>query len=307
MENKDAIVELKHGKTLFPIGIYHQEINTLLLHWHPHFEISYVEKGEVEINVNLEKYKVYAGDIIIVPCKALHSAEANKNTIVKMHTIVFTIDLLQSGRHDVTEPLYLTPLKNNEITFPVVIRKEDNCYDEVKNVFFDIIKCVDGKADMYELLTKSKLYYLLYVLFNTFKSNLKSEDMEEGEWERTKKIIEYIDNNYNRELTVEEVAKTFNLSTSYFCRKFKKNVGKTFIQFLNFKRIEKATLLLTKSDKSITEISYLVGFQDLSYFIRVFKKYKLASPTNYRKLINSQNSTNYNKNNTRYIEKNDIK
>ncbi len=307
MNNKDAIVELKHGKTLFPIGVYHQEVSTLLLHWHPHFEISYVENGEVMLNVNLEKYKACTGDIIVIPCKALHSAEANKNTIAKMHTVVFTIDMLQSVRHDVTEPMYLAPLKSNEVTFPVVISKNDACYEEIKNVFFDITKCVDKKDDMYELLTKSKLYYLLYILFTTFKSNRKIDEAEEVIWERTKKIIEYIDDNYNKQMTVEEIANKFNLSTSYFCRSFKKSVGKTFIQFINFKRVEKATILLAKSNKSITEIAYLVGFQDLSYFIRVFQKYKLTSPTNYRKLIHGQNNATNNENNARYVEKNDIK
>lgn len=73
------------------------------------------------------------------------------------------------------------------------------------------------------------------------------------------------------------------MSPKYFCRIFRTVIHRTPIDYLNYYRIEKACYLLETEDLSITEVAYHCGFNDSSYFIRCFKKYKQITPTKYLK------------------------
>ena len=97
-------------------------------------------------------------------------------------------------------------------------------------------------------------------------------------------VLEYIDKHYSEALTLPELSKILNINEYYFCRLFKKMVNTSFVQYLNFVRVCKAEKMLLSTDKSISEISYETGFSSVSYFNRTFKKYKLSTPGNYRKI-----------------------
>lgn len=87
----------------------------------------------------------------------------------------------------------------------------------------------------------------------------------------------------NEQMTLGEIGELLNLNESYFCRLFKKATGSTFTEYLNFVRICKAEHMI-KNGASISESAYGVGFSSLSYFNRVFKKYKFCSPSDYKKI-----------------------
>lgn len=104
-----------------------------------------------------------------------------------------------------------------------------------------------------------------------------------------KDVYKYIENNYTRKLCLDEIAKRGRLSKYHFCRVFKTLTGKTFLEYVNNIRIEKAKELLRKSLFSITDICFKVGFADISNFNRTFKKIAGMAPTKYRK-IHTQDS-----------------
>ena len=94
--------------------------------------------------------------------------------------------------------------------------------------------------------------------------------------------LEYVNRNYSEEITLEAVSLMLGFDQSYFCRIFKMATGATFTEYLNFVRICKAEKMLSHTDSSILEISETVGFSSVSYFNRVFKKYRNCSPRSYR-------------------------
>ena len=97
------------------------------------------------------------------------------------------------------------------------------------------------------------------------------------------KIFDYINKNlYSKDLKAETVAKAFFVNTCYFSVRFKKNLNVSFKEYLNYERIKKATKLLDDTDLLIKEIADAVGFSDALYFGKVFKKYRLVSPQEYR-------------------------
>ena len=109
-----------------------------------------------------------------------------------------------------------------------------------------------------------------------------NQDFDKDKTKLFKKVTEYIDNNIQEELNLESVANNFNLSPYYFSRSFKESMGCNLIDYINIVRIKKAKDLLKKSEMSIKEIGYTVGYSDPNYFSKVFKKYEGYSLKEYK-------------------------
>ncbi len=97
-----------------------------------------------------------------------------------------------------------------------------------------------------------------------------------------KSAIRYITKNFNKPITLEEVAINVHLSPSYFSSLFKKSTGSSFKEYLNMIRVEESKRLLSNTDYSIIDISVATGFESQSYFTKVFRKYTNQTPKQFR-------------------------
>ena len=97
----------------------------------------------------------------------------------------------------------------------------------------------------------------------------------------TKKICVYIQQNYKKNISTKQIAKQFNVQDLYLSRQFKKHMKMSVTQFIQLKRIAEAKRLLKLNKYSIKEVAKLVGFDDVQYFIKVFKNHELISPNKY--------------------------
>ncbi|MDP9080170.1 MAG: AraC family transcriptional regulator [Bacteroidota bacterium] len=104
---------------------------------------------------------------------------------------------------------------------------------------------------------------------------------------RIEKVFEFLFNNYERAITLTEVAKIANMPATSFSRFFKKRTGKTFVESLNEIRLGHASRMLADTDFNITTIAYRCGFNNISNFNRIFKLKKLCVPKVFRETYNS--------------------
>lgn len=100
--------------------------------------------------------------------------------------------------------------------------------------------------------------------------------------------VSYIDHNYTEQFTLDEIARHNNVSKFHFARRFKMATGYSFKEYLNHKRVKEAKALIRNNGVSIAEACYAVGFNDLSYFGRVFKRIEGRTPSDYRRQWKSQ-------------------
>ena len=100
--------------------------------------------------------------------------------------------------------------------------------------------------------------------------------------ESIKKAVRYISRNYALSICLEDVSRYVNLSPSYFSGLFKQCTGFSFKEYLNLVRIEESKRLLANTDYSIVDIAVATGFQDQSYFSKVFKRHVGVTPKQYR-------------------------
>jgi AraC-like DNA-binding protein len=106
------------------------------------------------------------------------------------------------------------------------------------------------------------------------------------ETHRLNAAINWVDVHFNKPIQLNQVAELASLTEHAFCRAFKRATGKTFLQYLNDKRVHEAAQLLIETNRQITDIAYDVGFTNISSFNRYFKKVKQHSPSDFRRSFN---------------------
>ncbi len=133
-----------------------------------------------------------------------------------------------------------------------------------------------------------ELFSLLYDL-SISKNNIMLSDPghlcddNSSQGDRIEKIFAYLNNNYFRDISLKDIAKMFGMSGSSFARIIKKWTGMTFVNILNEVRVAHATKMLINSTSTISEIAYQCGFNNLSYFNKIFKEKRSVSPKQYRR------------------------
>ncbi len=105
---------------------------------------------------------------------------------------------------------------------------------------------------------------------------------------RLNRSITYIDSNYADNISLDDLAKEIGLSRFHTSRMFKNATGHTFKEYLNMRRLKAAKKLMRTPELNISQVCYSVGFNDVSYFSRIFKKYEGMNPSTYRKQLNAE-------------------
>jgi len=141
------------------------------------------------------------------------------------------------------------------------------------------------RNDYLQKVMEVKDYSELHDWF-TVKITDACQNVESKKEEQTNDIVSkakfYITDHYNKDISLDDVSRSVNISPYYFSKLFKDETGENFIEFLTNIRMEKAKELLNHSDYSIKEICILVGYSDPNYFSRIFKKNMGNTPTEYR-------------------------
>jgi len=149
-----------------------------------------------------------------------------------------------------------------------------------KEESFDIEKVITEilNADAHRILETSKRAIL--ALFGNAK--VTHEQIIHND--SINKAIDFINQNYNQEISLAQISAIFNFNPYYFSKLFKKYTGVSYKTYLTKLRIQKACELLKNSSKSIKEIAFMVGFSDPNYFIKAFKKFVGVTPSFFRNM-----------------------
>ncbi len=275
--------ELKQrGTEDFPIEYHYIDKNhtryEMSAHWHSEVEIIRVLDGELEVRLNDKKYAAHAGDVIFVNPEIIHGATPKG---CEYECLIFHIDFLNSATNSCR--FFIESVLNNEY----VIQDFNPCGqskigDEVENV----INAMKNKSSGYKFKVIGSLYELLgAIVDNHLYKPINGHSVINGDKNipKLKKILTYLRQNYDKQLTLTEMAQAAGMSPKYFCYFFKGMTGKTPGEYIRSFRIEKASQKLLNTDASVTEVAFSCGFNDLSYFIKTFKSIKNISPAKYRK------------------------
>lgn len=271
---------IHHGTEDFPIALYQIGENhpryEMAHHWHSQIEIIRVTEGKLDIKLNNNQYTAVAGDIIFINPETVHGAMP-ENCFYEC--IVCSLDFLCNTGSELD--YFIDHIINGEYMIKEHIPSGKKEFDDLINKLFDTMKNTSSGQ-------RFKVLGLLYMMFGAIMDNsLYTSEINSIHSNKSvvklKNVLAYIRGNYDKPLSLEDMADAAGMSPKYFCHFFKTMTTKTPVEYLNSYRIEKASRSLLNSDASVTKIAFACGFNDLSYFIKTFKAIKGVSPSKFRK------------------------
>ncbi|MEQ7051276.1 helix-turn-helix domain-containing protein [Paenibacillus alvei] len=262
-------------------------------HTHDYIQIWYVVRGEFKHSINHRTYNMVKGNIFVIPPYAVHRVEMIPDQGMEVigceflpHFINERFEQLEwSGECFDFSYLEQFLIDEKHVTPKVALTGETDM--EVGRLLTEMLEEYRGAKRFYELVLKANLLKLLSVIIREY-SKLADKPSEEDERvekyrELMKAVMDYIHEHFAEELRLERLCRQFNISKTYFCYLFKRFTGKTFNDYLIDLRVSKAAHWLVATDKSVTEICFGTGFNDLAYFSRMFKRHTGMSPSKYKK------------------------
>ena len=279
---------------VFPVKIKRREIYgqgaIFESHWHEQFQILYFELGEAVIYCNSRVVEIQADDLVILNSNDIHYGETPCQHLI-YYIVKVDFSFLFSNQIDLCQAKYMSPLIQNKIYFQNHITQDSELLKYVQQIIEEYTQQSFG----YELAVKASIYNILVALLRHYGHNIinKPSLEQRRNIQYLKKVLEYVEQHYNDDISLIQLASLANMSNQYFCRIFKSITGKRPMEYINYLRINKAVSLLLDSDLNISEIALTVGFDDSNYFSRLFKKYKKISPSEMRK---DNNYLKYSKN-----------
>ena len=272
-----------HGTKDDPFSTYHIKNAgrsfQIPVHWHDELEIIYVKGGFLTVSISGESYIGKPGDAFVVSPGNLHLMGSDTGT-VDYYTFLFPLKNLSFRADDLFEEKLLEPLNSGHL----MINPRIN--DTAKELCEQLIEVHESKNQESESqLTaqiKTKIILLQFIL-EMWKKGFIIENDTNGRNTVEKEMVSYIQQNYTGKISLKEFGEQFHLSEKYISRYFKEHFHITLSQYITHLRLEHAKQLLQDTDIPVTEIAMQSGYQNVSYFIRTFKKAYGVSPLKYRK------------------------
>ncbi len=269
----------QRGTADFPLEYHHVSPShpqyNMALHWHVEFEFIRILKGSFKIIIDDQTFFVPAGSFIFIPAGALHEGIPYD---CEYECIVFDMNMLMNKNDSCCK--LIRKITDHEVEIQYV---HYGSYSDLHQIVWTLFDAMSSKKDGYQMSVLGALYQIIGLIFSENFYNPAPEQPPRSHRKivQLKQALEFIESSYNKQISLQEMADSVNMSSKYFCRFFQEMTHRTPVDYLNYYRIERASYDLLTTDQSITEVAFNSGFNDLSYFIKTFKKYKGTTPKQY--------------------------
>lgn len=280
--------ELKqHGNEQFPFLVSYQKLSeyesgSFMWHWHPEIEITYVQKGTMCYKVNNLVYHLKEGDIVFNNSGALHSGTMENQKDCSYIPVTFDSRLIYGFFQSTINSKYVEPVIQDSLLPAICIDQSELWHRQFRDYLFRVITLDREKPEFYELDIIIYLQSMWRLLLEHITYEPQASRENSLEFDRIKKILSYIEENYKNRITLKDISGHIHLCESECTRLFKRHMNTTLFSFLQEYRIERSLEYL-KTGEAISDVARVVGFEDSNYYSKVFTKIKGCSPREYRK------------------------
>ena len=253
--------------------IERKKFESWFLHWHKRVEIILIEEGECGFLIDTKSYTARQGDIIFINSCVLHQFVPTGNYCT-VCVNQFSKSILLANRINFMEiPVHISA---EEL-------REKKIFSNVMNIFKNSEEEYSLKLENYESMLNSNNTILYNLLGRHFTKNTDDTIRDIHKLHQLQKIADYIEQNYNQDISLESISKIFNYSPSNISMLFSKHFNINYRDYLNNIRIYNATGILVTTGKSCSEVAMECGFPTIRTFNNVFKKHVGCTPVEYRK------------------------
>jgi len=307
--NKDSkyegihIIRIEDNKNNLPFFIIKMSKCNPNIHMHEFVQIVYMCKGKIKHVINNNAFEVSKGDIFVIPPYVPHFFIDSPGEKYELIEFEFTpefinekfsilqesknpesFNMINSGFMDFA---YLEPFLVAEHEVKPRLNLTGSIQIEVEKILNEILLEYERREVDFELMIKALLLKLLVIVGREYKrqnTGTEFDDILARHRDALYEALEYINNNFIQDITIEDAAKVAMLSQSYFRYLFKQLTQKTFTEYINSLRIAKAVELLKNNpEMKVVDICFEVGFKSVNHFNRIFRIETGYTPMQVRK------------------------
>ena len=238
-------------------------------------ELSLVLDGKALIYCDGKSYTVTAGDLVIKNAHILHAEETDKSMPIEQICLSITGIHLHGLQTNCLIPDGSCPVIKTKESFPLL-----------KQLFLYLLSLCQEHPNGYKHTLQAMVHAIISSIRHLIPETVTTTSSKE--FPVIKDVINYLDKNYYKNITLDELAKKFYFSSYYLARKFKEETGYTINQYVINRRMGEAERMLLFEDLSIKEIAKRNGYTNLQHFYSTFKKYAGCTPVEFKNLYLKQ-------------------
>lgn len=290
-ENQKELKE--HGHYDFPVRISLEHIqsyeqDSFLWHWHPEIELTWIISGSIQYQVNDTTHILCEGDGLFCNSSTLHSGCRKDDDECTYLSLTFHPRFLYGYESSILHTKYIEYITTNDdwssLKFTSQVPWQNDIIQRIRNIY-DL--SLDRPED-YELQVHILLMEIWQRIYRHLSSLPKIKHHPQKHLQRLRKIISFIQDNYNQELSLDDISDHVNICKSECCRFFKKYMNMTIFEYILFLKIQNSLPYL-KDGESVTKTAELVGFSSPAYYGQIFKRYMKCTPKAYSIQVDQEN------------------
>ncbi|RAP78352.1 AraC family transcriptional regulator [Paenibacillus montanisoli] len=289
---KDILSSNGYMKVEFPFWITRTVQGSIREHGHEFVELVYVVRGKGMHVFEGTHYEVHAGDVFIINPGETHAYEVEKDEQMEIINCLFMPSFIPDAllaELEITGSMdyfYVHPFLKQEVRFNHRLNLHGQDAAHVLLLLENMIREMNGRSIGHTTLIRLQLIELLvllsryYTLMHQQRVHPSPRQMER---EMTvKRIYGYLERNYEKQITLQSLSSLFNVSIRQLNRLMQEEYNRSVFEALHEVRIERAKHLLLDTDEKVIVIATMVGYEDQSFFNRLFLRHVGCSPSQYR-------------------------
>lgn len=279
------------GTLDYPVNVFYLDLrksymNRIRWHWHEEMEILIINNGLAEVSTDDTSYTLKPGQGIIINQNVMHSIYSLNKENCTFYSVVFHPDFLFGHRSSYLQTQFLLPIQSFRL-FKILVLDETNAWHErIMDAINDVIAVNMTKPFGYEISTKGYLCRFWSELISRLPQLEPAPPPHVSlDEQRVKQAMLYIRTHHAEQISLDEIADSVHISKSECCRCFARTLQMTPFEYLMKYRIFEATKKMMEhpdEPTSIADLALSVGFNNTSYFNKLFKKFLGCTPTYYR-------------------------
>lgn len=284
--NEKGLELTRHGTSDFPIACYHDDlsVNTVPWHWHDELEAVVITEGTARFIAGTEEHTIGPGEGLFVNAGVFHAVFQAGSIPCRFHSLVFHPSLVGGEYNSIFYQQYVLPLTSQKSLQCICLSPDVPWQKQILTNIENTWQCCTQKTEGYPFQARNHLSDLVLQISRHFGSCGTKPD---GKWlrdsQRMKTMLRYIAEHYGEPLSLQEIAASASVSESEALRCFRRIVRTTPVRYCRDYRLQQAASQLAATLDPVSEIAQRCGFQEMSYFSKMFREKYAMTPSEYRK------------------------